>query len=218
LHAQFDYLKNTVSVYNDYLQTFSNYQVTAEVYDLNSKKISTQTIKIPSIPEDAVLNNLIKLDFSKAITSVQFIRLILADEKGKMVANSFYWRSNDAYLGKKTMTGPATAGFEPLATMKKVSLQTKVSINKKDKWNSIELDIKNPSKEIAFFTQIQLLDGNDKPIRPSFYTDNFFSLMPGETKHISIETSEENLIHGNPKIVVKGYNVIPEQSIIAKQM
>jgi hypothetical protein len=142
----------------------------------------------------------------------------LADEKGKPVANSFYWRSTDPYLGKKTLTGPATAGFEPLATMKKVSLQTKVSIIKKDSWNSIELDIRNPSKEIAFFTQIQLLDGNDRPIRPSFYSDNFFSLLPGESKHITIETAAENLKQVNQKIVVKGYNVIPEQSIIAKQM
>lgn len=38
LHAQFDYLKNTVSVYNDYYQAFKDYKVTAEVYDLNSKR------------------------------------------------------------------------------------------------------------------------------------------------------------------------------------
>ncbi len=38
LHPQFDYLKNTVSVVNDYYTSFNNYKVTAEVYDLNMKK------------------------------------------------------------------------------------------------------------------------------------------------------------------------------------
>ena len=38
LHVQFDYLKNTVSVVNDYYQEFEGYTVVAQVYDINSKK------------------------------------------------------------------------------------------------------------------------------------------------------------------------------------
>lgn len=36
--AQFDYLKNTVSVYNDYYQAFKDYKVTAEVYGPEQQK------------------------------------------------------------------------------------------------------------------------------------------------------------------------------------
>ena len=218
LHAQFDYLKNTVSVYNDYFKSFHNYKLTAEVFDLNSKKISTQSKNLENIPEDGVLNNLIKLDFTASITSVNFIKLSLADENGKPVASSFYWRSNDPYLGKTTMTGPTTAGFEPLASMKKVSLQTKMSVTKTNKTHTIELDIKNPSSVIAFFTQIQLLDNDGKPVRPSFYTDNFFSLLPGESKHISIETASEMIAQGNAKVIVKGFNSLSNISLIVKAM
>ncbi len=214
LHAQFDYLKNTVSVYNDYFKSFHNYKLTADIYDLNSKKISSQSQLIETIAEDVVLNNLLKLDFSKATTSVQFIKLSLADENGKPVANSFYWRSNDPYMGKTTMTGPATAGFEPLAGMKKTGLQTKMTVAKNNTASVIELDIKNPSNTIAFFTQIQLLDKFNKPVRPSFYTDNFFSLLPGETKRVTIETGSENIAQDNNKVVVKGYNVITNTILI----
>ncbi len=216
LHAQFDYLKNTVSVYNDYYKSFHNYKLTAEIYDLNSKKVSAQTKVLNEIPEDAVLNKLMQLDFSKASTPVQFIKLSLADENGKPVASSFYWRSNDPYQGKTTMTGPTTAGFEPLALMKKINLQTKMTVTKREKFHSIELDIKNPTSVIAFFTQIQLLDGKGKPVRPSFYTDNFFSLLPGESKHISIETFTLDNADENEKIVVKGYNILPNEILINK--
>lgn len=207
LHAQFDYLKNTVSVYNDYFRSFTNYKITAEVYDLNSKKISSQSKIVATIPPDAVLTDLVKLDFTKALTSIQFIKLSIDDESGKTITGSFYWRSNDKYLGKQTLTGPATGGFEALSSMKKVTLQAKMNTIKKDRSYFIELSIKNTSGNIAFFTQLQLLDLNGKPVRPSFYTDNFFSLLPGESKEIEIETSVENIRPG-AKIVVKGWNII----------
>lgn len=211
LHAQFDYLKNTVSVYNDYFKFFSNYILTADVYDLNSKKVFSLSKMLNSIPEDAVLNDVLKLDFDRKITPVHFIKLCLYDDKGKEVASSFYWRSTDKYMGKETNTGPASGGFESLSTMKTSVLNTKCQVKKDAKSYSIELDIKNPSKMIAFFTQLQLLDKDKKPVRPSFYTDNFFSLLPGESKHITIETANKPSTQNSYTIVVKGWNVIPKQ-------
>ena len=44
------------------------------------------------------------------------------------------------------------------------------------------------------------------PIRPSFYTDNFFSLTPGEKKTVTIETAKEKLSEG-AMLVLKGWNI-----------
>jgi hypothetical protein len=216
LHVQFDYLKNTVSIYNDYFQAFKDYKLKADVYDLNSKKINSQTKLIDLIPEDGVLNNQLKLDFNNVITPVQFIHLQLTDKDGKTVSSNFYWRSNDPYMGKQTLTGPATAGFEPLATMKKVNLQTKYSIKQSDNIYTIELAIKNPTTTIAFFTQIQLLDRDAKPVRPSFYSDNFFSLLPGESIHVTIETRQPILADDKTSLVIKGWN-IPDNRLFINQ-
>ena len=43
-------------------------------------------------------------------------------------------------------------------------------------------------------TQLQFLDKAGKPVRPSFYTDNFFSLLPGETKQVVIDTSVDKVM------------------------
>lgn len=43
------------------------------------------------------------------------------------------------------------------------------------------------------------------PIRPSFYSDNFFSLIPGERKTVTIETGEEKLGE-ETVLVLKGWN------------
>lgn len=208
LHAQFDYLKNTVSVYNDYYQSFKGYKVVAEVYDMNSKKVWSRNQKV-DIPEDGVVNDIFRIDFPKDITQVHFVKLYLYDENGKEIASTFYWRSNDKYEGSKTLTGPTSSGFEDLAQLKQVRLKTKHKQIKRENWQVMELEIKNPTSSLAFFVQLQYLDENDKPVRPSFYTDNFFSLLPGESKKVIIETASDNL-PTNGKFVVKGWNVKPQ--------
>lgn len=205
LHPQFDYLKNTVSVVNDYYRAFTNYKVTADVYDLNSKKVLSKEAII-NLPEDGVRKDVFRIDFPSDITNVHFIKLRLLDDKGKEVGSNFYWRSNSKYEGKNTLTGPTTAGFQDLSKMKEVSLSVNYKTREENDFYFVEIDVVNKSGEIAFFTQLQFLDGDNKPVRPSFYTDNFFSLLPGEKKSITIETSVTNL-PTKKQMVVQGWNV-----------
>ena len=209
LHAQFDYLKNTVSVVNDYYQEFEGYTVVAQVYDINSKKAFEKSVKV-DLPLDGVANDVLTIRFPEDISQVHFIKLRLKDEKGKEVSSNFYWRSNDKYEGKETLTGPTSSGFETLSQLKKAKLKTTYKIRKSEGKYFVDVTVKNVSSSIAFFNQLQVLNQDLKPIRPSFYTDNFFSLMPGESKFVVIETNAEKIIE-KPVIVVKGWNVDRKQ-------
>jgi hypothetical protein len=214
LHPQFDYLKNTVSVVNDYYRPFRNYKVTAEVYDLNMKKIFSKEA-IVDLPEDAVVNDVFEIDFSKSATSIQFIKLKLFDEKKREVGSNFYWRSNSRYEGSKTLTGPATAGFREMQKLAKTKIAVKHSTLVQDGKHFVNLELKNTGRTLAFFTQIQWLDTKGKPVRPSFYTANFINLMPGESRRIKIETGMNKLPDEEYLLVVKGFN-IDRQEFITK--
>lgn len=206
LHPQFDYLKNTVSVSNDYPKAFDNYRVTADVYDLSMKhRFSKQTVV--DIPDDGVVNDIFKIDFSESISNVHFIKLRLFDEKGKEVGNSFYWRSNSEYKGRNTLTGPATGGFEDINKLATAMVQVKYKTRIENENHLIDLELKNTGKTLSFFTQIQWLDKNGKPIRPSFYTNNFMSLLPGEMSTVTIETALKNVPKESCFLVVKGFNL-----------
>lgn len=206
LHPQFDYLKNTVSVVNDYYQAFKNYKVIAEAYDLNMKKIFSKEATV-DLPEDGVVNDIFKIDFSKATTSIQFLKLRLLDSRNNQVGSNFYWRSNNEYEGATTLTGPATAGFQDIEKLKKTTLTVKQRAFIRDRKHIIELDMKNTGRSLSFFTQVQWLDSNKKPVRPSFYTDNFICLMPGESRKIEIETDMKKLTEREYSLVVKGFNI-----------
>lgn len=205
LHPQFDYLKNTVSVVNDYYKSFRNYKVVADVYDLNMKKIFSKEAFV-NLPEDGVVNDVFRIDFSRSATSIQFIKLKLLDDKNKLVGSNFYWRSNNKYAGAKTLTGPATAGFQDIAKLAKTKIKVKQSTFLQNGKHFIDINLINNGSSISFFTQIQWLDVNWKPVRPSFYTDNFICLMPGESKRVQIETDIKILSEGEYLLVVRSYN------------
>ncbi|MDR2953519.1 MAG: glycoside hydrolase family 2 [Prevotella sp.] len=207
LHPQFDYLKNTVSVVNDYYQSFSNYKITAEVYDLNMKKVFVKQANIENIPEDGTINDIFKIDFPAQITNVHFIKLRLFDNKGKQVGDNFYWRSNSKYEGKTTLTGSTTAGFEDINKLAGTTVQVKYKTRTENGKHFIDLQLKNSGKALSFFTQVQWLDKDGKPVRPSFYTDNFVNLMPGENITITIETAAKYLTDDEYSLVVKGFNI-----------
>ena len=206
LHPQFDYLKNTVSVVNDYYQSFKNYRVTAEVFDLKMNKIFSKSETI-DLQGNAVKNDVFKIKFPVKTTTIQFIKLKLFDDKNKQVGSNFYWRSNNVYEGKNTLTGPATAGFQDINSLDHTRIDVRYKTMIKDGKHYIDLNLKNTGKTLSFFTQIQWLDINGKPVRPSFYSNNFMSLMPGDTENITIETDIDNLSEKTHYLVVKGFNI-----------
>lgn len=206
LHPQFDYLKNTVSVYNDFRQDYSGYQVEACVYNLDAKLVWSKTARI-NIPADGVVNDAIKIDFPAGISQVHFIKLKLKDKMGKLVADAFYWRSNDKYKGAWTMTGPAVSGFEDINKLPKVNLEATVHQSGAKVQRRLQVLVRNPSKGLSFFTQLKLQDGRGNNIAPTFYSDNFFNLLPGEAKTVMIDMPASGT---RPAIlVIDAFNATP---------
>lgn len=212
LHVQFDYLKNTVSVVNDYYQSFDNYTVVAQVYDIDSKKVLEESVKV-NLPSDGVVNDAITIGFPDNISQVHFIKLKLQDAKGKEVSSNFYWRSKDKYEGRTTLTGPATSGFEDLKHLKPAKVKLTYKTTTRDNRYFIDITVKNTSRSIAFFNQLQLLDSRLSPVRPSFYSDNFFTLMPGEKKSVTIEVAEAKVGKGTV-LSMKGWNISPVRYVL----
>ena len=209
LHAQFEYLSNTVTVVNDYYKAFTGYTVTADVYDFNLKKVVSKQAKV-DLPEDGLAHKALTLAFPADITPVHFIKLTLTDDKGAFVSDTFYWRSTSVYKGRKTLTGPCTAGFEELAKLPAVTLKAAQTVRTEGGSTFLDVTLENAGASLAFMAQLQLLDKDGKPVRPSFYTDNFFSLLPGEKRSVTVETESANL-KGGDVLVVKGWNAAPQR-------
>ena len=205
LHPQYDYLKNTVSVYNDYRTAFAGYTVTATIYDLHSNVISTASKKI-DIPADGLVKDALKLNFPAGISPVHFISLVLTDANGQKVNDAFYWRSSDAYKGAWTMTGPAVSGFSSLASMTPATINMTSKTSTTAGKNLVTVTVNNPGSGLAFFTQVKLLTMSGKSVKPAYYSDNFFTLLPGESKQVTIEYNSNLVKDKTIQLVLDGWN------------
>ncbi|MGE4285358.1 MAG: sugar-binding domain-containing protein [Phycisphaerae bacterium] len=199
LHAQYDFLKDTVSVNNEYYEPFQG-SVGIRVFNMDMSYAYSEKVDV-QIASDSVANDVIKVSLPENLSPVHFIRLDLFDKAGNKVADTFYWRSNDKYDGPKTWTGPNYSGFEQMSNLERTFV--KAELKNLPRGKSVYL--KNDTDALAFMVRVSLVNATDKKlVRPAFYTDNFFSILPGESKTVFIEA---NMPPDGTEIVVEGYNV-----------
>ena len=180
LHAQYEYLSNRVSVVSD-IYGSRDLSVIAEVYDFESRKIWAKTAAVKVAGESCV--DVFKIPFADLaakydLSRPHFIKLLLLDGC-EAVDSTFYWRSGSEYKGPGTVTGPCVAGFAALSDLPKTTLEA-VDIAE-------GVLVKNTGDRIAFMVEVQCFDGTGRRIVPVHYSDNFFSLLPGESRIVRFE-------------------------------
>lgn len=129
------------------------------------------------------------------ISETHFIKLLLHDQYGKILSDNFYWRSTKSN------------DYTQLNTLPKAKLNTKYTLKKHDDKSTISVTVKNIGSCIAFATKVQAYNTLDNErILPAIMNDNYFTLMPGESKLISIEFESSLLKNNGYKVVVEPYN------------
>lgn len=135
---------------------------------------------------------------NKELSDVHFIRLKLKDQSGRVVSDNFYWR------------GTNRKDFTALNQLPKVTLKTTQKVLIRDGKCFIQLKVTNPasSPSVAFAVWVQTLNSKTKErILPVIMSDNYFTLLKGETKEVQIEFDETLLKKGeNPLLSVQAYN------------
>jgi exo-1,4-beta-D-glucosaminidase len=68
--------------------------------------------------------------------------------------------------------------------------------------------LQNPSKDLAFLVRLRLLRGSGGPeILPSFWEDNYISLLPGEKREVAVHVRKKDVGEAKPVLAVDGFNV-----------
>jgi mannosylglycoprotein endo-beta-mannosidase len=199
IHAQYDFLKNTVSVNNEYYTPFEG-SVSIRIFNLDmslqyEKKVPVQ------VDSDRVANDVLKVELPSTLSPVHFIRLDVFNAADQKIADTFYWRSTNEYQGKKTYTGPLYAGFEDMNKLP----TTEITASVQSKNGKYRVSLKNPTDSLMFMIHVKLADSAGKPIRPAFYSDNFFSLLPKEEINIEIEPFKP--LEKGGCVMIDGWNV-----------
>jgi len=129
------------------------------------------------------------------LSAVHFIRLFLNDAEGTLLSDNFYWR------------GLSSSNFSALNKLPKVELDITTTETRRNDTVFVSAQIVNPDTVVAFANYVKLVSvSTGKRILPVLMDDGYFSLFPGETKHLELSFREEILGDDAYDLVVQPYN------------
>jgi exo-1,4-beta-D-glucosaminidase len=219
LHVQYSYDDHSIYVLNSFYIAYENLKVTSRIFNIDMTEIYANTTTV-NINADGK-TEAFKIVFPDNLSTTYFLALRLEDDKGNKISDNFYWLSTvpDIQGSKdevRTSKGwgilkarpKSYANFKDLKKISNVKLETKYVIHSDNSENMAIVRVKNPEKHLAFMIHLAVVDGqNGDEILPTYWEDNYFSLLPGEEREINAVFSNEDLGKAGVVVKVDGWNI-----------
>ena len=183
LHVQWNPVSNFVEVVN---RSAGHQQgtVKASIIDLNGKTVWEQ-VQGYVCDEDMTLD-MMQVEVPQEIAGAYFLRLTLIDDKGQV-------RSMNDYVNS-TVENDRTS----LQDLRQAQVATAV--------DGRTVTITNNGQVPAVMIRLNLKGDDGEQILPVIYSDNYFHLMPGESRTINIEWKNEDTRGCQPIVEITGMN------------
>jgi hypothetical protein len=195
VHIQLNEATGDLQVINNRPEPLTDAKATLKVYNLDGSLAAQREYPVTGAPD--VATNLGHVDLPKALSDVYFLELDLRDAKGELVSDNLYWLAKPEHPDDLT-------GLNKLPV---VALEERVSRQEVGGSSVVTVTVRNPSRTPALMVHLQLhRKATGERVLPSFASDNYISLMPGESKTVHIQ-AERKLFGGQDALVlVDGWN------------
>ncbi len=196
-YVQFNRRSHQIEVLNASLDALSQTRVKAALYNENLSKIWDASCSMDLGP-----NSVYELDGTVPLTEeVCYLKLEMKDPSGELISDNFYWLST-------------TNDFNSFNKMQKPVLEVVAKdVESESGRTAYSVSISNDGEELALMTRLKLIDPvSGLELLPSYWSDNYLSILPGEQKSIQVEVASNNL----PDHVVldyKAFNMKESQRI-----
>lgn len=197
LHIQWNAATDEVEVVNYSAGHHAELRAEAKVVNMDGSVVWSKEQTLSS--DEDTTTKCFKLDFSGNLSSAHFVKLVLCEGE-KVVSDNFYIR------------GVEEGNYQAIKELSKVSLERVVTTPRNDngKW-SATLTLRNTSNTPALMIRVNVVGAKDgEQILPIFYSDNYFSLLPGEERIVEMRWDDRDTRGNDAKIVVSGYNAYCE--------
>ncbi|TSJ40667.1 glycosyl hydrolase [Mucilaginibacter corticis] len=191
-HIMYNPTDSTVSIVNNDVESQVNNFATVKLYTIEGKEIPVAAT--PCDPEVTGVTKLLSIKKEVAAAATDkgaFLALRLTRRDSKLISDNVYWLAdkNGEYSGLNEM--PAA---KLIITAKPISK------------GKIAVTLTNSKQgPVAFFNRISLINPKtNERVLPTFYSDNYVSVLPGEQKTITLEYDQPVL---SPKVSVRGWNL-----------
>ena len=188
LQLIYDYYNKTVYAVNETLET-ANLKASMKLFNGTENAQDSKTIEVAA-------GTVIKVfDINMADAPAAFLFLKLEDNKGNEIATNEYFipAEKDTYDWSKTtwVNTPITkyASYAVLDDM--CSNDCKIAIANAD--DGYEVIVRNPTDKVAFMIRLTAKDEKGEFICPIYWSDNYLTIAPGETRTVFCRMSSETI-------------------------
>jgi hypothetical protein len=205
VHIQLDPSNYDVALVNTTTTPLSGLTLTASVFSLDNKLL-LHTEEKRDAAADSV-THAFPLDLAPRLSAgVVLVKLQLRNLDNQLLSDNFYWLAADA-SSYRQLNHLATAALSATAT----STRTGEAVH-------IHVHLQNHANSAALAAKLTLLNvaGNSR-ILPAYFSDNYVSLLPGETRDIDIEYPAAAAAPGPPQVALRGWNLSPQTIPVTPQ-
>ena len=215
MHVQYSYDDDSVAVINGTYEALKGVKVSAKIYSIDAKEKGSREATLDLAADNST--KAFDLPKPEGLTPTYFLKLELRDAAGKLASENFYWLSTKADeldWAKRTDTvytpQKEFADLTGLNNLPKVRVVITKTTQGSGSNSSVTVVAENKSDSVAFMVHPRLTRGKGgDDLTPIFWSDNYFSLLPGEKKAITARFDSARLHGATPELVVEGWNVEP---------
>lgn len=212
LHIFYNYGQDAVAVMNNTAKNSGGLTADIKVLDANSKSVLKKSLPVSDVGSLGT-KQIFSLPDNFNVSKTYFLDLRLFDRKHQLVSNNFYVLSTQKdSLAEKKSTWYITpqsqyADLTLLEKLPKVKLQKSETVSKKADNTVINVKLKNLSQHVAFMVYMDLKKGQtNESVVPVFWKENYFTLLPGEERNVSVTVHTTDLDGQKARVVVGGWN------------
>ncbi|KAH8885583.1 glycoside hydrolase family 2 protein [Thozetella sp. PMI_491] len=213
-HVAYDYVHKAVYLINHSLDRSGARTVDVSIIDATGKVLANSTVSTQTTPNTSktipatltALNN---------IKDVAFLKLVLSDEKGKVLSRNVYWIASSVdtlnWSASDWYYTPVSKYADYMALNKIADATVSATVSKSGKATTVTLE--NKSSGPAVFVSLRLLDAKGDDVLPVLWSDNYVTLWPGEK--IGLDVSSLSGSQTGASLEINGKNVAKSKISLA---
>jgi hypothetical protein len=167
--------------------------VSATCYDLNGKQLGAtqrQKVDVPASAGTAAFTVT-----APAGQALHLIRLELRDSRNDVLSENTYWRYQ-----KDT-------DMQVLTSMPRTRLGVSATgVKRSGDADQVTATVTNRGSSVAALIRLAVRDDHGDRVLPAHYDDNYFWLLPGETRRVTLSWPERLGCSRNVRVSAEAYN------------
>ncbi|WP_206243952.1 glycosyl hydrolase 2 galactose-binding domain-containing protein [Novosphingobium terrae] len=192
VHVQMNLPDHKVILVNNTRTALSGVTVCAKVVAFDGRVLASRSVAVAAAAGQ--IADAFTLDLGPLMQEGPVLVRLEAMARGQQLSDNFYWQARD------------DSAYRALSALPPVSLSARARMAADGEESVVTVEITNPDKAAAIETKLTLFDAQGQQVLPAYFSDNYVSLLPGESRSVTIHAPREKA-GAAPVVRLRGFNV-----------